>query len=148
MYFLFTDETKITEPFGSDATDELEEVVDNTATFGDGLNDHSGGGEGEEGSGVSPAGAGAGTGGPPPHIKLLIWIKKRCFRICVRLIPRHPFNQCVHHCVHLHLVHFYCKAHPWKCSKKTQADEKQEGIPFIEKESAQAWYSPGNQFAW
>ena len=130
MYFLFTDETKITEPFGSDATDELEEVVDNTATFGDGLNDHSEGGEGEEGSGVNPAGA----GGQPPRrrIKCLTW---KCAYICYRhFIKSHPFPWCVHHCV----LHFYCKAHPSKCSKKTPADEKQEGIPFIEKESAEA----------
>ena len=130
MYFLFTDETKITEPLGSDATDKLKEVVDNTATFGDGLNDHSEGGEGEEGSGVNPAGA----GGQPPRrrIKCLTW---KCAYICYRhFIKSHPFPWCVHHCV----LHFYCKAHPSKCSKKTPADEKQEGIPFIEKESAEA----------
>ena len=129
MYFLFTDETKITEPLGSDATGELEEVVDNTATFGDGLNDHSEGGEGEEGSGVNPAGAGGQS--PSPRIKCLIW---KCAYICHRHFKSHPFRWCVHRCV----LHFYCKAHPSKCSKKTPADERQEGIPFIEKESAEA----------
>ena len=129
MYFLFTDETKITEPLGSDATDELEEVVDNTATFGDGLNDHSEGGEGEEGSGVNPAG----TGEQPPH-PLVNWIWK-CGHLCHRYYKNLPFYQCVRGCVHLHI---YCHAHPSKCSKKTLADEEQESMPFIEKESAEA----------
>ena len=126
MYFLFTDETKITEPLVSDATDELEEVADNTATFGDGLNDHSGGGEGEEGSGVNPAG----TGRPPRH-RELFW---KCAFICCRHFKNHRIDWCVPHC----LFHFYCKAHPSKCPKKKTAHEEQEGMPFIEKESAEA----------
>lgn len=130
MYFLFTDETKITEPLGSDATDELEEVVDNTATFGDELNDHSEGGEGEEGSGVNPAGAGGQR--PSPHLKLLFW---KCAYVCHRHFKHLSFKGCVRHCVYLHI---YCHAHPSKCSKKTSADEEQEGMPFVEKESADA----------
>ena len=124
MYFLFTDETKITEPRESDATDELEEAVDNTATFGHGLNDHSEGGEGEDGSGVNPAG----TSTPPRH-GTLFW---KCAYICCHHFKKHRIDLCVPRC----LLHFYCKAHPSKCSKKTSADEEQEGMPFIEKESA------------
>jgi len=104
----------------------LEEVVDNTATFGDGLNDHSEGGEGDEGSGVNPAGAG---GQPPiPRLKLLIW---KCAYTCHRHLKHLPFYWCVRVCV-------YCHANPSKCSKKTLADEEQEGMPFVEKESAEA----------
>ena len=132
MYFLFTDETKITEPLGSDATDELEEVVDNIATFGNGLDDHSGGGEGEEGSGVNPAGA----GGLPPHVKLLIWLHLRCDYICRYYYPHYPHRICYPRCVRAHVR--YCLLHPSKCSKKTLANEEQEGMPFIEKESAEA----------